>query len=449
MLKVQLPEKLTFLANRMARYKSARGGRGSGKSWSFARAILGLGAIKPLRILCVREVQRSIKDSVHQLLKDQIDLLDAGSFYQTLETEIRGANGTKIIYSGLSALTVDQLKSFEAIDIVWAEEAQVISKRSWDILIPTIRKDDSEIWLSWNPDLETDDTYKRFVTNPPTDTISVEMNWRDNPWFNEVLNKERVRCKLYDPDNYDNIWEGQCRPAVEGAIYFKEIQRAEAEERIRNIPYDPLLKVHVVMDLGWEDSLAAGLVQKVLSEIRVIEYLEASHTSLDILSAELKTRPYNWGRVWLPHDGFNATLNAGGKSSYLIMKKLGWNCVPREEIVELSVEEGIRQARLIFNQVYFNKSKTHAAEAPMAGTVKGFEPTDLHWRLIEALKRYRRRVSPKTQAVSTPMKDQYAHAADFFRYMAIHADRMLNADERPRQDFSMASYEPLDAQIGM
>jgi hypothetical protein len=132
------------------------------------------------------------------------------------------------------------------------------------------------------------------------------------------------------------------------------------------------------------------------------------------------------------------------------MRKLGWNCVPREEIVELSVEEGIRQARLIFNQVYFNISRTAAAEAPLARSVAGFEPTELHWRLVEALKRYRRRVSEKTQAVSTPVKDQYAHGADFFRYMAINADKMLNADERPRQDFRTASYfEPLDAVVGI
>ena len=116
------------------------------------------------------------------------------------------------------------------------------------------------------------------------------------------MNKERLACKKYDPDNYDNIWEGKCRPAVEGAIFFKQIQEAEDNKRIRNVPHDPMLKVHVVLDLGWDDSLSVALVQKQTSEIRIIEYLEFNNTSLDALSAELKRRDYQWGKMWPPHD---------------------------------------------------------------------------------------------------------------------------------------------------
>ena len=216
-IKVDIPEKLSFLFN-PHRYKGAKGGRGSAKSWSFARALLIHGRSKPTRILCAREVQKSIKDSVHQLLKDQIETLKLTSFYTVLATEIRGANGTQFAFTGLSEHTVDTIKSFEGVDICWVEEAQAVSKRSWDILIPTIRKDNSEIWFSYNPDLETDETHQRFAINPPDDCMLVHMNYSDNRFFNDVLEAERLHCLKTNPDDYENIWEGKCRPAVEGAI---------------------------------------------------------------------------------------------------------------------------------------------------------------------------------------------------------------------------------------
>ena len=171
----QFPEKLSFLFDAM-RYKVARGGRGSSKSWSFARALLIQAASQPLLILCTREVQKSIKDSVHKLLSDQIQALGLGSFFEILETEIRGRNGSKFIFAGLSQQTVESIKSLEGCDRVWCEEAQAITKRSWDVLTPTIRKDGSEIWISYNPELESDETHQRFTINPPDDCISVLVN---------------------------------------------------------------------------------------------------------------------------------------------------------------------------------------------------------------------------------------------------------------------------------
>ena len=158
----QFPSKLEFLFDQH-RYKVAYGGRGSSKSWSFARALIIQAANRPLRILCAREIQKSIKQSVHQLLSDQIQALGLGSFFEVLEAEIRGMNGSSFSFAGLATNTVESIKSFEGVDIVWVEEAQTVSKRSWDILIPTIRKENSEIWISFNPDVDTDDTYQRFV----------------------------------------------------------------------------------------------------------------------------------------------------------------------------------------------------------------------------------------------------------------------------------------------
>jgi len=404
-MKVDFPDKLAFLLTEKRRYKGAKGGRGSAKSWSFAQALLILGSTAKLRILCTREVQKSIKQSVHKLLKDQIDRLGLSAFYQVLENEIRGKNGTEFSFSGLSDQTVDSIKSFEGCDIVWVEEAQSVSKRSWKTLIPTIRKDGSEIWISFNPELETDETYDRFVTNAPEDCIVVDMNYTDNRWFPEVLEKERLHALATLPKaEYENIWEGKCMPAVVGAIYFNEVTACEEQKRVCNIPYDPMLKVHVVFDLGWNDAMAISLVQRNLSEIRIIEYIEDSHKTLDHYSAELKKKNYNWGTVFLPHDGQHKNIQTG-KSAKETMEALNWTV---EITPSMSVEDGIRAARMAFGRTYFDKNNTK--------------------RLQQCMKRYRRSINQQTNEPGAPLHDEWSHGADNYRYVAINADNMTNED---------------------
>lgn len=220
---VQFPDKLQGLFQ-PKRYKVLYGGRGGAKSWGVARALLLLAADRPLRVLCAREVQKSMRDSVHRLLKDQVSALGLESFYEVLDTEIRGLNGSLFLFSGLQQHTVDSIKSFEGVNIVWVEEAHGVSAKSWDVLIPTIRAEGSEIWLTLNPDMDTDDTYVRFIASPSDDTWLCEMNWRDNPWFPSVLEDERVKAKRsLLADDYDHIWEGKPRRVAEGAIYRYEI----------------------------------------------------------------------------------------------------------------------------------------------------------------------------------------------------------------------------------
>jgi phage terminase large subunit len=400
---VDLPGKLSFLLTKRARYKGAKGGRGSAKSWSFARALLILGTTRKLRILCTREVQKSIKQSVHKLLKDQIESLDLAGFYQVLETEIRGKNGTEFAFAGLAEQTVDSIKSFEGCDIVWVEEAQTVSKRSWAVLIPTIRKDGSEIWISFNPELETDETYDRFITNQPEDAIIVDMNYTDNPWFPEVLEKERQHAKATLPKTeYENIWEGKCMPAVAGAIYFNEVAATEAGKRICNVPYDPMLKVHVVFDLGWNDSMAISLVQVNASEIRVIEYIEDSHKTLDHYSSLLREKRMNWGTVWLPHDARHKNIQTG-KSAQEVMEALGWDVAITPN---MSIEDGIRLVRMTFPRIYFDRAKTE--------------------RLVQCAKRYRRSVNQQTNEPGAPMHDEWSHGADNLRYLCVNAENMTN-----------------------
>ena len=168
-VRVEFPSKLRGLWQ-PKRFKVMYGGRGGAKSWSVAMALLVMGSNRPLRILCAREIQKSMRDSVHRLLSDQIAALGLGGFYDVLDTEIRGANGTLILFAGLQSHTVDSIKSYEAIDIVWVEEAQSVSARSWEVLVPTIRRPGSEIWLTLNPDLATDATYARFIEAADSDT---------------------------------------------------------------------------------------------------------------------------------------------------------------------------------------------------------------------------------------------------------------------------------------
>lgn len=395
----KFPSKLEFLFE-PHRYKVAYGGRGSGKSWGFARALLIQAANRPLRILCAREIQKSIKQSVHTLLNDQIQALGLGAFYEVLEAEIRGKNGSSFTFTGLATNTVESIKSFEGCDIAWIEEAQTVSKKSWDILIPTIRKEGSEIWVSFNPDLDTDDTYQRFIVNTPENAKVVKVNWSDNPWFPDVLEEERLHSKATNPD-YENIWEGNCKAAKDGAIYANEIREAQENGRVTNVPYDPTLKVHVVMDLGWNDSMSIILVQRGVSDARVIGYIEDDHRTLDSYSSQLKNLPYNFGQMYLPHDGQSKDFKHG-TSAEEIMRRNGWDVriVPKSDI-----EHGIRIARMNFHRVYFDKSVT---------------------RLLECLKNYRRTINSATNEPGAPLHDEYSHGADAFRYMALSLDGMRN-----------------------
>lgn len=403
-MNAEFPDKLQFLFE-PKRYKVAKGGRGSGKSWGFARALLIQGASEKLRILCTREVQKSIKDSVHKLLADQIQALGLGWFYKVLENEIRGKNDTGFTFAGLATHTIESIKSYEGVDRVWVEEGQVVRKRSWDVLIPTIRKPNSEIWVSYNPELETDETHQRFAVDARDDCTVVDMNYMDNPWFPAVLEAERLQAKATMPQGeYENIWEGKCKPAIAGAIYYNEVAKAEEEGRITNVPYDPLIKVQVVFDLGWNDAMSISLVQKNVSALAVIENIEDSHKTLDHYSAELKKKNYNWGKVWLPHDGRHKDYKIG-KSAEDIMKALGWDV---EITPNMSIEDGIRLTRMTFQRLYIDKTKAA--------------------RLVQCAKRYRRSINQQTNEAGAPFHDEWSHGADNLRYIAVNAEKMSNED---------------------
>jgi phage terminase large subunit len=409
------------------RYKIIKGGRGGAKSWGVARALLIMGCNRTLRIGCFREVQKNLKESVHQLLKDQIEAMDLGEFYEVTAEEIRGSNGTLFVFAGLSVQTAASVKSYEGLDIAWVEEAQTVRARSWKILIPTIRKAGSEIWITMNPELETDATYVMFVENPMEgESICITINYRDNPWFPKELEKERAHAKRHmKPDEYNNIWLGLTRNAVEGAIFADEISEAMEQGRLTNVPYDYRLKVHVILDLGWNDKMFSILAQRGVSEMRVIRAYEDDHITLATLSAKLKLLPYNWGRIWLPHDGAHGDFKTG-KSTHTIMKELDW----RTGVVpNVPIETGIKRARLLLERTYFDK--------------KNALP------LTTALRRYKRNLNQKSEEYGQPLHDAASHGGDAYRYLSLVAEKMNNANELPELSSNNVATYPLDTEMGM
>jgi len=206
-LTIQLPKWSEILFDESARYIAVKGGRGSGKSRSVATALNLRAAAKPLRILCVREIQKSIRDSSKRLLDDDAERNGLSGFYTSLETEIRGANGSLFLFSGLR--NNDSLKSLEGIDVCWVEEAQSISRTSLDTLIPTIRKPGSQLIFTWNPKLETDPIEEMFNrADPPPNTRLQTVNYVDNPWFPDVLKSEAAYDLSRDPEKYNHVWMG-------------------------------------------------------------------------------------------------------------------------------------------------------------------------------------------------------------------------------------------------
>ena len=214
-----------------ARYKVYYGGRGGAKSWSIARALVKLAAEKPLRILCTREFQSSIGDSVYRLIADQIVSAGLDEFFTVTQASITSTAGAQFLFKGLRR-SIQEIKSTEGIDICWVEEAQSISNSSWEILIPTIRKEGSEIWISFNPEDEKDPTYQRFVINTPPNTIIEKVGWEDNPHLPATLEAERLYMLAVDPEAYDHVWGGNCRTISDAVIFRNRFEVSTFDDPI-------------------------------------------------------------------------------------------------------------------------------------------------------------------------------------------------------------------------
>jgi len=387
------------------RYKILYGGRGAGRSWGAARALLLIGAEKQIRVLCARELQNSIAESVHKLLSDQIDSLGLRGFYEIQVGKIIGANGTTFSFEGIKNNTT-KIKSYEGIDYCWLEEANKVSRASWGVLIPTIRKENSEIWITFNPELETDYTYCRFVKDPPLrqatgmvkgvleDDLSYvcRMTWANNPWFPEVLRTEMENDRKRDFDYYLNVWEGHCLQNLEGAVYAKELRRAQEEGRICSVDWDHESPVDTFWDLGRRDATAIWFAQRVAMEYRIIGYFEDTGHEINYYLQELQARKYLYGQHYLPHDARAKRLGSKRTIEEIIRTAYPGNV---RIVPKLSVADGINAARTIFSNCWFDEDE--CADG------------------LAALRHYRYKVVDG-QLSNEPMHND---GADAFRYLAV------------------------------
>ncbi len=396
-INLDFPEKLGFLFE-PKRYKILYGGRGSAKSWSVAKALIALSMRSPIRVLCARELQNSISDSVIALLADQIKAMGVEDLFDVQRTAIYGKNGSEFSFVGLKH-NVTSIKSFEGVDICWVEEGQAVSKASWETLIPTIRKPNSEIWVTFNPDLDTDETYKRFVVSPPNNAFVVKVNHSDNPWFPDVLKDELEQLKAKDMDSYLNVWEGHTRQMLDGAVYANELRKAQEENRIRDLIIDKSIPVQTFWDLGWADMTSIWFVQVIAGgEVRVIDFYQNCQKTIDHYAQVLQDKGYIYKDWWLPHDAENKNMT--GKSVKDILQGMG---KPVRITPKLSVADGINAARLLLDRAFIHS--TNCADG------------------LQNLRHYRYDVDPSTKMFSNkPLHDQHSHAADSWRYVAVALD---------------------------
>lgn len=400
----EVPRKLRFLYE-PHRYKVIYGGRGKGASWGMADALLIQGTQRPLRWLCTRETQESIEESVHTTLSARIIALGLERFYEVQKAKIisrtftAGTEGDPLAgrcgfsFAGLRHNTTG-IKSYEGYDGAWVEEAQGVTKESWEILIPTMRKDGSEIWVSFNPGLDTDETYKRFVVHPPADAVVVSMNWRDNPFFPEVLRKEKDELAKNDPEAYEHVYEGHPRSSVIGAIYANEIRAAEKAGRFCHVPYDQTHAVDTYWDLGYGDMCAIWFAQVVAFEYRVIDYYQNTRQSIEHYLQVLQQRGYTYGTAVLPWDGGAKQLGTG-RSIEELMRAKGFKT---RVLPQFSIADGINAVRTIFPQCYFDADKCEQG--------------------IQGLRRYQWGLPSKNGVEKrVPLHDEASHPADALRTM--------------------------------
>jgi phage terminase large subunit len=384
------------------RFRVYYGGRGGGKSESVCRALLAIGMKNPIRVLCCREFQASIADSVHKLLSDIIRNYGLEPFYEITQTTIRGKNGTEFIFKGLKH-NANEIKSMAGIDYCFVEEAEKVSNNSWELLIPTIRKEGSSITIVFNPKNISDPTYQRFVATKYDDALVQKVSWEDNPFFPEVLQKERLRLLEVDPEAYEHVWQGNFDTRRSGAVYAKQLAKAREEGRITLVPYDPSSEVFTAWDLGHGDATSIWWLQFVGRELRWLEYYENSGEQLDHYVRVVKPKPYNYAKHghFLPHDGAHNNIRGESVSRQLLGMGLSNTVLQRES----DINPGIETLRQTLAFSVFDEKKCRDG-------IHALENYAYEWDEDRGVFK------------SKPTHNWTSHAADSARYAAIAASSL-------------------------
>lgn len=418
-----------------SRYKGAHGGRASGKSHDFAERLIERCVRGKTRAVCIREVQNSLKESVRQLLVDKIQTYGLGPLFEVLETEIRGPNGSLIIFRGMQSYNAETIKSLEGYDIAWIEEAQTLSRTSLRMLRPTIRAPGSEIWATWNP-RHDDDAIDELLRGPapPRNALVRPVNYQDNPWLPAEMRDEMEDDRARDPEQAAHIWDGAYEIISEGAYYAALLATAENEGRIGDFAYDPTLPVNTAWDIGVDDYTAIWFFQENGQQVRFIDYFETSGEGVELIVQQAlpelvpvqqrqsdRAVHYRYGRHYLPHDVRVREWGAG-RSRIVTLQEFGVK--PINVGVANGPSERINASRALLPQCYFNKAATAVG--------------------IKRLRGYARRFNRTMETYSGPSHDENSHGADAFGEAALNcrltvqrAAKVVNnpkpGDYRPRR----------------
>lgn len=367
------------------------------KSHFFAELSLERHILAPTRQVCIREIQKSISQSVKLLLEDKIKSMKVESHFRVLDDRIESSNGGFITFQGMQNHTAESIKSLEGYDIAWVEEAQTISERSLDLLIPTIiRKETAELWFSWNPDSETDPVDRLLRGDSrKKNSIVVKSLYTDNPYLPDSIMLEIAQDRL-DEDKFDHVWLGEYKKFKDGAIFGKQIAQAKEQGRITAVPYNPSFEVHTIWDIGG-DGTAIWFFQQVGREPRLIDHYEEIGTELKDQVKMLKDKGYNYGSHVLPHDAGAESVRTG-KTMEVQLNEMGVKgtvVLPRDDI-----EPGIELAKQLLPQLWFDAEKCK----------KG----------IESLKAYQRKWDEERRVFSIkPLHNWASHSSDALRYLAV------------------------------
>lgn len=427
---VDIPDKLVPVFTGPARFRCAYGGRGSAKTRTFAKmaAIIGAKAAQEGRegvILCCRDYMNSLDDSSLQEVKAAIASNDwLASVYDVGEKFVRTRDGrVDFKFAGLRH-NVDSIKSKAQIILCWVDEADPVTDEAWEKLIPTVRENGSEIWVTWNPERHNSECDKRFRHSPDDDVLCVELNYRDNPWFPDVLEKERTRDKRDRPDQYEHIWEGGYRTAQKGAYYAQALLAAKESGRIARVVADPILTIRTFHDIGGTgakaDLYSIVVTQWVGREIRVLDHYSAQGQPLAEHAAWMRRRGYANAQVILPHDGGDHDKTYGLRY-FQHWREAGFDAPEPERGVGDGVAQApsqrIEAARRLFPRIWFNEATT------------------------ETLRRSLGWYAPKYDKDGNdlgPNHDDHSHDADAFGLMCV----------RYREPNQAMSDRPLYPQIG-
>jgi len=400
------------------RYKAYYGGRGSAKSHSVAAALVIMAAQKPLRIVCAREIQQSLRQSSKQLIEDKIKALGLESRFQCQDKITKGRNGSQFTYIGMWR-NPDAIKSLEGADIFWGEEASAFSERSLKIIRPTMRKPGSELWFIWNPEFEHDpvDRFFRGKGGPPPGSLVKEVSWTDNPWFaGTPLQAEMEFDYASDPAKAEHVWGGGYVTAVDGAYFAKQLADARQDNRIGAVAADPLMQKRAFWDLGVSDSTSIWVAQFVGREIRVLDYCEGQGQPLSYYANWLRSSGHGDALCVLPHDGAKRDGFTAVKFEDHL-RQAGFQVQTIQNQGKGAAMQRIEASRRLFPSIWFNEETTRHG--------------------LKCLAAYHERVDSKRGIGLGPEHDWASHGADAFGLMCI-AYEAPRAARKPREPYAGA-----------